>query len=339
MSIFRYVPPHLLGGRAHVIVDGAPRRGTVSTLSHWPHTPTPPGLRADLSAEIARRAMARSDLLPADVEVASVDHFDVDGAVALALLVVDGLDAEHGPLLVEAARVGDFDIVTDRRAALIAFALNGLAAAAPESAVRASTPSGSCDPLERCAVLTGEALRIVSDLAADPERFESLWGAEWDAYDTSARALEEGWVTIEEFLENDLAVVRVDSSHLGAARAAWESAPLHPAAVHSVTPCLRVVTLAGDAMAFHYRYESWVRLASRRPRRRVDLERLAHDLTAVEGAAGRWVFDGAGSITGGLHLVGDAASTIEPGRFLESVRGELATLDGGPAAWDPYEPD
>jgi hypothetical protein len=282
--------------------------------------------------------MARPELLPAGVDVASLDHYDVDGVVALALLVVDGLDAAHGPLLVEAARVGDFDVVTDRRAALVAFALNGLETGHPEGGAGTPTPSGSGDPLERCAALTGDALGIVVDLAADPDPFESLWRAEWDAYHSSTRALEDGWATIEEFPEIDLAVVRVEPGHDGSARAAWESGPLHRAAVHSATPCLRVATLAGDGMEFHYRYESWVRLASRRPRRRVDLERLAHDLTAAEGAGGRWVFDGAGSITGGLHLVGDATSTIEPQRFLDSVCGQLATLDGGPAAWDPYVP-
>ncbi len=321
-----------------MIVDGAPSRGAVYTLSHWPRTPTPGGLRADLSAEVARAAGARPDLLPADVDVASVDHYDVDGVVALALLVVDGLDAEHGPLLVEAARVGDFDVVTDRRAALIAFALNGLETADPEGGPGTSTPSVSRDPLERCAALTGAALDIVADLAADPDCFEPLWRAEWDAYVASERALEERWATIEEFPEIDLAVVRIDPSHDGARRAVWESAPLHRAAVHSATPCLRVATLAGDAMEFHYRYESWVRLESRRPRRRVDLDRLARDLTAAEGAGGRWVFDGAGSITGALHLSGEVTSTIDPERFLEAVCGQLATLDRGPAAWDPYDP-
>src|SRR5271155_67758 len=99
--MFRYVPAHLLAGRAHVIVDGAARPGTAATLSHWPATPTPAELGADLSAEIVRRARRRPELLPAGVDLASIDHDDVDGVVALALLVVDGLDRQYGPLLVE----------------------------------------------------------------------------------------------------------------------------------------------------------------------------------------------------------------------------------------------
>jgi hypothetical protein len=38
-------------------------------------------------------------------------------------------------------------------------------------------------------------------------------------------------------------------------------------------------------------------------------------------------------------MVGDAGSTIDPGRFLELLYGELAAEDTGPAAWDPYGPD
>jgi hypothetical protein len=335
VSKFRYVPSHLLDGRAHVIVDGAPRRGTVYTLSHWPGTPTPPGVRADLSAEIVRHALDHPELLPGAADVASIDHYDVDGVVALALVVVDGLNDACGPLLVEAARVGDFDVVTDRRAALIAFALNGLDDG--DGSGGGAAPAGAHDPLERCARTTAEALAVMGDLADDPQRFDTLWRDEWAAYEASARAFDEGWATIDELPEFDLAVVRVDRDHEGAGAAGWKSAPLHRAAVHSATTCLRVATVAGDRMELRYRYESWVRLTGRRPRPRVDLERLASELTAAETGHSRWVFDGAGAIRGALHLArDDDTSTIAPERFVEVVCARLAALDRGPAAWDPY---
>jgi hypothetical protein len=329
--MFRYVPAHLLDGQAHVIVDGAPRRGTVYTLSHWPHTPTPVDLLADLSTETVRLALAGPELRPT-AEVFSVDHYDVDGVVALGLLVCDGLDAAHGPLLAEVARVGDFDVVTDDRAAQIAFALNALEVAEEADTVGTTEP----DPLARVGQAARRALDVLPDLADEPSRFEPLWRQEWMAYQWSNRALAEGWATIEELPTHDLAVLRVESGHDDAFRAAWGSAPLHPAALHSATPLLRVATVAGDRMEFHFRYESWVRLAGHRPRPRVDLERLAQVLTAAEGTA-RWMFDGAGSITGSLHLVGaGAVSGVEPERFVELLTAELALLDDRPAAWDPY---
>ncbi len=338
MSTFRYVPPQLLAGQAHVVIDGAPRRGTAYTLSHWPHTPTPAELDADLSTEIVRQALHHPESLPPDIDVASIDHYDVDGVVALALLVLDGLDAAHGPLLVEAARVGDFDVVTDPGAAIIAFALNALTDANHGNGTAQPASVGTGDALEQAGTTAGEALGILRDLVDDPQRFESLWRPEWDAYEASTRALGRGWATIEEVPELDLAVVRVDPDHATAAGATWESAPLHRAAVHTATPRLRVATLAAGRMEFHYRYESWVRLRSRRPVPRVDLERLAHDLTAAETSSGRWRFDGAASVSGALHLVGGAASTIEPERFVDMVASELARLDDGPPAWDPYRP-
>ena len=52
---------------------------------------------------------------------------------------------------------------------------------------------------------------------------------------------------------------------------------------------------------------------------------------AAESAGGRWVFDGAGSITGSLHMTGeDAVSTVEPERFVDMVASELAVLDRRP---------
>ena len=300
------------------MVDGAPRAGTACTLSHWPGTPTPEELWHDVSAGIVLHALARPGSLPEGVEVASVDHYDADGVISLALLCVEGLAADHGALLVEAARVGDFDVVADRRAALVAFGLGALGD-------------------------VGEALATLPGLVQDPERYRALWKEEADAFDASVRALSEGWASIEERPNHDLAVVRVDTSHPDASRAAWDTAPLHRAAVHSATERLRVATMAQDseaqgAVELRYRYESWVRMVSRRPRPRVDLGPIATELTRSETGGGRWVFDGAGAITGALHLAPGTTSSLDPEEVLDAVCRELESLDAGPPAWDPYAP-
>ncbi len=134
---FAYVPAEHLAGRRHVIVDGAPRPGTVCTLSHWPRTPTPDALRHDLSAGIVLGALAGARRIADGADAVSVDHYDADGVIALALLCVEGLAAEHGELLVEAARAGDFDVVTGRHAAQVAFALHALYAGADGDGVAA----------------------------------------------------------------------------------------------------------------------------------------------------------------------------------------------------------
>jgi hypothetical protein len=306
----RYVPLEQLAG-PHVIVDGAPRPATTLTLSHWPATPTPRPLWHDLSAGIVLEVLGRPDLWPDGVEVASIDHYDADGVIALALLCVEGLADAHAPLLVEAARVGDFGVVRDRRAALVAFALAALRDAAA-------------------------ALALLPALVVRPECHGELWGPEASAYDAARRALTEGWASIEERPRHDLAVLHVDVDHPEARRARWNGAVLHPGAVHSATSCLRVLTVAGRRFELAFRYESWVRLVSARPRRRVDLAATAETFTARERHGARWVFDGAGAITGALRLTDGADSSLEPQYVVDAVCEALEVLDAGPPAWDPY---
>ena len=323
---WRYVPAGALEGRPHVVVDGAPRPGTRLTLSHWPATPTPEALWADTSAGVVRRALADRRALPAGVDLATVDHYDADGVIALGLLTVEGLAEAQGDRLERAAAAGDFDVVADREAALIAFAL---AALGPAQA----GPDTGADPL---GAAMGRALEVLAGLAADPERFEALWGPEAAAYEAAESLGGAGSLRIEEQAALDLAVVHVDPGAADAAGAGWGGAVVHRAAVHSVTSCLRVATVAGARLEARFRYESWVRLGRRRPRPRVDLTALAAVLTEAEPDGGAWVFDGAGAITPALHRADGGPSGLGPDRFLELLGEELARLDAGPPAWDPY---
>jgi hypothetical protein len=331
----RYVPVDRLAGERHVIVDGAPRPGTVCTLSHWPGTPTPVELWHDVSAGIVLNALAFPELVPEGVEAASIDHYDADGVIALALLCVEGLAGAHGPVLVEAARVGDFDVVTDRRAALVAFAIGTLGDVGRAATVLGLPVPGG-EALDRTAWGATHALALLPALVEDVERYPNLWADEALAFDASCAALSEGWASIEERPEHDLAIVRVDTAHPDAAHARWGGRVLHLGAIHSNTERLRVATVAGGSVEVRYRYESWVRMVSRRPRPRVDLERVATELTKSERAGARWVFDGAGAITGALHVSGAAPSTLDPEHVLDLVSQKLEVLDAGPPAWDPY---
>ena len=191
--------------------------------------------------------------------------------------------------------------------------------------------------MARTAWAATEALRVLPGLVEDPERHRALWAAEADAFDASTRALHEGWASIEERPEHDLAVVRVDVTHPHAGAAAWEGTPLHRGAVHSATERLRVATIAGGRVEVRYRYESWVRLVSRRPRPRVDLAPVAAELTKAETAGARWVFDGAGAITGALHLAEGAREHARSrGRRGRGVPAPRVPRRGTRRRWDPY---
>jgi hypothetical protein len=331
----RYVPLSRLGVRPHVLVDGAARAGTALCLSHWPRTPTPTAVRADLSAEIVRRAVAQS-LFDDAPDAVTVDHYDEDGMAALALAVLDGLSAADGDLLVEVARVGDFGVVRDDRALPVAFALAALVDPTRTPIAALAAGSRPEDPLAVTALAAEHALAILPELLHDPDEYASLWRDELHAYEAAVAALDEGGAAIEDRPEVGLAVVRVDVDHRDARRARWGGRPLHPAAVHSATRCHRVATVAGGAVEVRDRYETWVRLAEPPPHRRVDLSGVARELTGGESSGTRWRYDGAGAITPALGVDGDASSGIDPERVIDLVELRLAELDQGPPAWDPY---
>jgi len=327
---WRYVPATELDGEAHVVVDGAPRPGTVLTLSHWPGTPTPRALWADTSAEIVLAALGnRSRALPRDAEVATVDHYDADGVIALAMLVIDGVATAHGPRLAAAARAGDFDVIEDPADALVAFALGALSSGGP-------APTGTDRRPDATARAVWSALEHLPGLLSRPEQFEELWGPEHRAYQAALDLKASGEVTIEEHPQVDLAVARVDEDAPALDAAGWKGSAVHPAVVHSATCCLRVATLVGRRYSLRYRYESWVRLVSRTPQPRVDLSGLADRLTSAETDGGQWWFEGAGAITPALARRDGAESTLAPEEFIAAVSEVLAVLDEGPPAWDPY---
>ncbi|HLI74518.1 MAG TPA: DUF6687 family protein [Acidimicrobiales bacterium] len=311
-----------LAAQRHVMVDGAPRANTACTLSHWPGTPTPRACWADLSAEIVLQAIDRGDVVPADVEAVTVDHHDVDALVSLAFLCIEGLADEHRQLLVEAARVGDFGVVHDRRAARIAFALEAILEAP-------SPPASGSDRVH-------SALGLLPELASEPGAFEDLWKEQDAAFDAARQALAEGRATIEERAEHDLVVVRLERGGDESRRATWGDGDLHRAALHSATDCLRVATIVGDRFELRYRYESWVRMTSRRPRPRVDLSAAACELTEAEPGGVRWGFDGAGAITPSLQPLGGRPSALSAETFVDVVCRHLEELDRHEPAWDPY---
>jgi hypothetical protein len=292
------------------MVDGAARPGTTITLSHWPRSATPDHLRRDLSAQIVLAAMEDGYAFESGAQFATIDHYDEDGVVALGFLVLPGLAERYSDLLVETARVGDFGVVRDRRAALVAFSIAGLK-----------------DPVL--------ALSLLDELAGDPTAHESLWRKEADAFDAASSALSTGG-SIEELPEHDLAVVRIEDRAGDLRAASWEEDLLHPAAVNSATERLRIAVIARDRFEVRFRYESWVRMATFRPRLRVDLSRLAASLTDLEPRQAKWSFDGAGAIFPALRTLASEPSGIPADVFVEHLTAELAILDSGPPAWNPY---
>lgn len=305
------------------MVDGAPTAGTVLTLSHWPGTPTPAGLWADLSAESAFRWRQRPGRWPG-AELATTDHLDQDGLVSL-LALVSPEAARWRERLVEVARAGDFATFADRDAARVSFALAALAD--PE---RSPLPAATTtDP----AALTAELLGRLPEMVESPDRCESQWAEEEASLLASEHRLASGEVSIEELPALDLAVVSLPEGLpevLATRFMGRANSPCHPAAIHNATRCGRILTCQGAGYELVLRYESWVRVVSQPVTPRVDLAPLAAALQAEEPPnLARWSSEPVSALVPRLATRG---SDLAPSRVRQLVTEHLASAS---PAWFP----
>ena len=314
----RYLPYAAASSEPNVIVDGTANERTLITLSHWRRSGTPAELMADTSTAIVFNYLERPELHAA-ADVVSNNHFDEDGLVGIYALREPDAAAFRRDLLIDVAEAGDFGVYRSRRAARIAFALSAHVDPATSPLPRALFDRPAPQIEEG---LYRGLLDVLPRLLADVDEYRSLWGPEDAALTHTEQLFDDGRITLEEQPELDLAVVR------GPAGGEW-----HPMAVNTRTAATRLLLVHGPRVEFHYRYESWVQMASRRPALRVDLTALAAELTREDGGDGRWRFEGVEHITPRVYREG-APSTLTP----DDIRRRLeAALRAGAPAWNPYE--
>lgn len=329
----RFVPFDMLDGSANIIVDGAAGQGTVLTLSHWPKSGTPAGLKRDTSAEIVFAYLDAPDF-GVRADVVSNNHFDEDGLVGIFALVEPALGEEHRALLIDVARAGDFGIYERRDAARIAFAIGAYADSAtspfPPELFAMSYPQMAGELYRRI-------LEIMPALLTDVGDFRELWGAEDEKLTLSEELIEKGQIAIEERPGIEMAVVSIPPDLTAQRVHRFTQGRLeecHPFALHNRTLCTRLFIVQGQRVEFRYRYETWVQFASRRPLLRVDLKPFAEQLNREEGSGGVWTFDGVERITPRLHLEGSDATSIPAAAIQTRLEHYLAT---NPPAWNPYD--
>lgn len=328
----RYVPVTALADQPNVIADGAALPSTVLTLSHWPASPTPAALAADTSAQIAFRYLDSAGDWPA-AEAVSNDHFDQDGLVAVHALVSPDEARPRRRFLEDVAAAGDFGTFADRSAARVSFALSALAD--PE---RSPLGPGLFEApySQRCAGLYVELLGRLRELVDHVDTHRRLWEEEDAALAAGEAALAEGVVTIDEVPELDLAVVHIPETWppaLATRFGSRQDSSCHPAAINNATSALRILTIQGRRYELVFRYESWVKFASRRPLARVDLGPLVARLQDHEPNGAAWSFDGVAALVPTLRPDDGHESDIDPTRFRELVESYLASAA---PAWNPY---
>lgn len=329
----RFIPYPEAGLVQNVIVDGTATTNTLLTLSHWPKSGTPPGLKADTSTAIVFKYL---DATACHVEAEGVsnNHFDEDGLVGIFAMVEPEIASAHRDLLIDVAQAGDFGVFSDRQAARIAFTLS--AYADPDSSPLPKRLFDLAYP-RMAAELYVHLLGLMPRLIAATNEYKNVWEVEDARLAATEALIDEGLVTIDDRTALDLAVVRIPED-LTAGRVhrftQQRLAECHPFALHNRTTCSRLLIVRGNSVELQYRYEGWVQMASRRPSPRVDLSSLATELNQEERTGGRWVFDGVDQITPRLHLEGSRFSSIPAESIQQRVEEQLRT---GAPAWDPYD--
>jgi hypothetical protein len=330
----RFVPYDDLGATPNVVVDGAAAPSTRLTLSHWPGSPTPVEVRADLSAQSAFLALDRPDLFDG-IDVVSNNHFDQDGLTSVYALVDPSAAVARRDLVIDVARAGDFGGFASRDAARLAIAI--AAFEDPRTSPLDATLLDAPYP-QTVAVLYEELLPRLTEWLDRPECVRALWEDEDAHLGESMDAIARGVVTIEEVPELDLAIVTVPDDW--SARAThrftqeWSEA-VHPMAVNRATDRLRILLVQDHRFRLELRYESWVMFVSHPVLARPDLAPLAGSLTALEPGAAVWEADPPGALTPQLRLRAGDASALAPEQVRARIERFLATA---PGAWDPFAP-
>ncbi|MGH9101449.1 MAG: DUF6687 family protein [Acidimicrobiales bacterium] len=334
-----WLPACALKGRPHILVDSGAVAGTVLSLSHWPASPTPAGLRRDTSAEIAIAYLGealRDGSGPAawPAPLVATDHLDQDGlAAAWALTQPEGA-LDRAPKLVALAEAGDFAVVSDRDAARASFALATLADPG-RSPLGAQT--WQADPCRRQSALGAELLARVGELLDDPVSSRHLWAEEDESLERGLAEIGSGRVVVEEVPDLDLAVVRVPQGPRLLATRFLDPVPssCHPAAIHARTAASRLLVDDGGSFRLVLRYEGWVRTVRRRPKPRVDLSGLAEQLSAAEPGGTGWTFSGVSALVPVLEPEGGVHSELAFAGVRAATEHWLAAA---PPAWGPEGP-
>ena len=329
----RFVPYHQLNSSPNIIVDGAATTGTVLTLSHWPKSGTPVELKRDTSAQIVFAYLDFPGAY-AHADAVSNNHFDEDGLVGIFTLTAPSTAEKYRDLLMDVASAGDFGVYKRRDAARIAFVLS---ACADSNTSPLPKELFEMPYLQMAGRLYEYLLEVLPRLLTNLGDYKHLWEAEDATLSASEALVENGEITFDEKPGLDMAVISIPEDLRPKPAHRFTQPRLtecHPFALHNRTNCSRLLIVQGQHMEFHYRYESWVQLASRRPPARVDLRDLARELNEDETSQGRWVFDGVDRITPRLHLEGSYTTSLSAAVVRERLERHLSK---GPAAWDPYD--
>jgi nitrite reductase/ring-hydroxylating ferredoxin subunit len=326
----RYLDGEALARVPHLMVDSyAFGSACLLELSHWPGNKTPLAYRRDTSTE-AVLAWLEDDNAAVPISAlaaASVDHFDIDGLLALWSALNPDEALRSGRLLTASAETEDFDRFQDETALAATLSLLSRERRAAAAVVDAKVSTTAAFTRALYEALLPEVAQIL----ADPWRLQPHWDAEFRDVMRSRAVLEAKTADahLEEWPDVDLAVV-------------ISGERLHPYAVHAATERTRILLLTpGHRPQLSYRYESFVDLVSRQTAPRLPLKPLGASLNEKE-VGGVWIADGMLTAHPKVQLFandgGIAPSSLPIPTLIDTVRGYFCAMGATPgAAWRPSQ--
>lgn len=310
----------------NITVDSPANPGTVLVLDHGPGVHQLPGLRADLSADMAFRYLDHP-VEHAPATAVSCDHLDADALVSVLALTEPNLALPHRSALVELARADDFAVFRDRAIARAAMALRTFVD--PERSPIASELR-DLGPVDLFEVTVARTLPLLVDLVTEIDHYRQLWADEDDELTTSLQVFERGLANVIEHPVDKLSVIQMLPGVVDVLQTKEPHRALHPMAVNTMARGARQLTTFGQH--FHYidRAESWFQYRGRQIPPRIDLREVAQDLNFLEGSA-VWV------ATPPSVPVAWLTSSTESSLDARTVTTLLIRqFRSAPPAWDPF---
>ena len=281
----RYLPYEAARREPNIVVDGAPLPSTLLTLSHWPNNQSPPSLQRDTSTATVF-AWLDSPELHRDIPFVTSNHFDEDGLFSMLAIVDPATAMTHRALLCAGALAGDFGVVENEEAARLCFAVEAFS-----DPQRSPLPPAVFAAADRVAALFEAMLPRLPAMLEELDDYQAFWAAQDEHLAASQALVESGVVAIEEVPDLDLAIVRLPAgidTRVARRYLRDETASVHPFAINTATARSRILRMQDRHYSLEYRYEGWVRLATRRVALRVHLDGLRERLNCLDPAGPAW---------------------------------------------------
>jgi hypothetical protein len=314
--------------------------GTVDNaihFSHWKGNETPESVKADTSTETVLNVVAAPNRkeLTRSIDLVTNNHFDTDGVLSVWTMVTGERALPLRDKLIAAAEAGDFSEFSSVDGVRASIVIQGTDSPIDKSgSPLAARLAGA--PVQDEAESYVLVLPHVEDVISHTDKYEELWGNQWQRIETALDSFAKGASTVEEYTDIDLSVVTLAPEIFGpnGFDAARDAAPFTAISNHAKGTLFLIATELNGGWAYRidYPYYSWAETVMRPAVERRDLTLLLERLNQLEpSTAGSWKSDSS-ELASAAKFTRDGrlqSSQIEPEEVVGHMRQLLSASIAG----------